>query len=130
VAAAAIWFFGLEAAHLTGWVATVVTLVAAAAVTWIGIPAATVVERESGGTDPGFVVIDEVAGQWIALAVASVEWRHALVALLLFRVFDITKPWPARQLEGLRGGWGIMMDDVAAGAYALLVMLAIQVWWK
>ncbi len=51
------------------------------------------------------------------------------MALLLFRVFDITKPWPARQLERLPGGWGIMLDDVAAGVYALLVMLVIQIWW-
>jgi phosphatidylglycerophosphatase A len=129
VAAAAIWYFGLEAAHLTGWTVLVLTLAGAAAVTWVGIPAATVVERESGGTDPGFVVIDEVAGQWIALAVARVDVEHALLALLLFRVFDITKPWPARQLERLRGGWGIMLDDVAAGVYALLVMLVVQIWW-
>lgn len=129
VAAAAIWYFGLEAAHLTGWAVSLVTLAGAVAVTWIGIPAATVVERESGRTDPGFVVIDEVAGQWIALALARVELGHALLGLVLFRVFDITKPWPVRRLEELPGGWGIMLDDVAAGVCALLVLLVIQVWW-
>jgi phosphatidylglycerophosphatase A len=129
VAATAIWYFGLDAAHLTGWAASMLTVAGAVAVTWVGIPASTVVERESGGTDPGFVVIDEVAGQWIALTVAHVELGHALLALILFRVFDITKPWPARRLEDLHGGQGIMLDDVAAGIYALLVMLVVQVWW-
>lgn len=129
VAATAIWYFGLKTAHLNGWAATLVTLAGAVAITWAGIPAATVVERESGGIDPGFVVIDEVAGQWIALAVASVDPGHAVVALLLFRLFDITKPWPARRLERLPGGWGIMLDDVAAGVFALVVMLVIQIWW-
>jgi phosphatidylglycerophosphatase A len=114
---------------LTGWAATALTLAGVAAVTAIGIPAATVVERESGRSDPGFVVIDEVAGQWLTLAFAPVEMGHALLGLALFRLFDIWKPWPARQLERLRGGSGIMLDDLAAGVYGLLVMLVIRVWW-
>ena len=86
-------------------------------------------ERESGREDPGHVVIDEVAGQWIALAVCPVEIRHVLLAFALFRLFDIVKPWPARQLERLHGGLGIMMDDVAAGMYALVAGLIVHLWW-
>jgi phosphatidylglycerophosphatase A len=85
----------------------------------LGIPAATIVARESGRHDPGFVVIDEVAGQWIALLFCPADWGHAIVALVLFRLFDILKPPPARQLERLPAGWGIVFDDVAAGLYAL-----------
>ena len=85
-----------------------------------GIPAATIVERESGGHDPQFVVIDEVAGQWITLLLSPADWRHGLVALVLFRLFDIAKPFPVRRLERLPGGWGIVFDDVAAGLYAFV----------
>jgi len=93
-----------------------------------GIPAATIVERESGRTDPGFVVIDEVIGQWIALLGSPFDWRHGLIALVLFRLFDITKPFPVRRLERLPGGWGIIFDDVAAGLYALGVASLLRIW--
>ena len=93
-----------------------------------GIPAATVVARESGRKDPGFVVIDEVAGQWIALLGSHANWRHALLALVLFRLFDITKPYPIRRLEALPEGWGIVLDDVLAGLYALGVASLLHVW--
>jgi phosphatidylglycerophosphatase A len=107
-----------------GWL----TLTAALAALAIGIPAATRVEQESGREDPGHVVIDEVAGQWIALIHSRVNLSHLLAGFLFFRLFDIVKPWPARQLEGLPAGWGIMLDDVAAGVYALLLMQALQHW--
>ncbi len=94
----------------------------------LGIPAATIVARESGRKDPQFVVIDEVTGQWIALLGSRADWRHALMALILFRVFDITKPFPARQLESLPEGWGIVFDDVAAGLYALGVASLLHFW--
>jgi phosphatidylglycerophosphatase A len=87
-----------------------------------GIPAATLVARASRLKDPGFVVIDEVAGQWIALLFAPLSWKTLLAAFILFRGFDIVKPPPVRQLESLPEGIGIVIDDVAAGAYALLVM--------
>ena len=94
----------------------------------LGVPAATIVERESGRTDPGFVVIDEVAGQWIALLGSPADWRHGLIALVLFRLFDITKPFPVRRLERLPGGWGIVFDDVAAGLYALGIASLVRIW--
>jgi phosphatidylglycerophosphatase A len=94
----------------------------------VGVPAATIAAQESGREDPGFVVIDEVAGQWIALLGSPPDWRHALIALVLFRLFDITKPFPARQLERLPAGWGIVFDDVAAGLYAWGVASVLRLW--
>jgi len=105
------------------------TLILALLATLIGIPAATIVARESVRKDPQNVVIDEVAGQWLTLAAAAPDWRHALAGLALFRLFDITKPWPARQLERLPAGWGIMLDDLAAGLYAAIVLLILRHWW-
>jgi phosphatidylglycerophosphatase A len=94
----------------------------------LGVPAATIAARESGRHDPGFVVIDEVAGQGITLlaVVYHPDWQHILIALLLFRLFDITKPFPVRQLEKLPEGWGIVFDDVAAGLYAWACMLLVN----
>lgn len=88
----------------------------------VGIPAATAVCRASGRKDPQWVVIDEVAGQLIALIAVPVAWKTLLAGLILFRAFDILKPPPVRQLERLPEGSGIMMDDVGAGLYALAVM--------
>jgi phosphatidylglycerophosphatase A len=88
----------------------------------IGIPAATQVARASATKDPQFVVIDEVAGQLIALIAVPLAWKTFLAGFILFRAFDILKPPPVRQLERLPEGAGIVLDDVAAGLYALLVM--------
>jgi phosphatidylglycerophosphatase A len=95
------------------------------AVTLLGIPVSTVVARESGVEDPGFVVIDEVAGQMIALIGVPLDWKYLLAGFILFRSFDIVKPFPLRRLENLPGGTGIMMDDVGAGLYALVLL---QLW--
>jgi phosphatidylglycerophosphatase A len=94
----------------------------------LGIPAATIVDRESGRHDPQFVVVDEVAGQWIALLFSPFNLRHGLIALVLFRSFDITKPFPVRHLEKLPEGWGIVLDDVGAGLYALGVASLLRIW--
>jgi phosphatidylglycerophosphatase A len=98
------------------------TAAAALVFTLIGIHVSGVIAQESGKKDPSEVVIDEVAGQLIALIAVPVNWKYALTGLILFRVFDIFKPPPVRNLEALPGGLGIMMDDVAAGFYALLVI--------
>jgi len=101
---------------------TPVAIAFAVIVTLIGIPAATHVARASGTKDPQFVVIDEVAGQLIGLIAVPVAWKTFLAGFILFRAFDITKPPPVRQLEKLPEGTGIVLDDVAAGFYALVVM--------
>jgi phosphatidylglycerophosphatase A len=75
--------------------------------------------------DPGFVVVDEVLGQWIALAgAATLNWKSYLLAFALFRLFDIWKPAPVRQLEALPGGLGINADDAMAGVYAAILLFA------
>ncbi len=88
----------------------------------VGIPAATRFARALELKDPQAVVIDEVAGQWITLLFAPVSWKTLLLGFILFRAFDILKPPPVRQLERLPEGTGVVVDDVAAGLYALLVM--------
>jgi phosphatidylglycerophosphatase A len=92
--------------------------------TMAGIWAATRAEKAVRKKDPSIVVIDEIAGQMIAL-LSGPFWLHTwwsvISAFLLFRLFDIWKPYPIRRLEGLESGLGIMADDVLAGAYALIV---------
>ena len=99
-----------------------VAAAAALLVIAIGIPAATQVARAASLEDPQFVVIDEVAGQLIALIAVPVTWKCLLVGFILFRGFDIVKPPPVRSLERLPEGLGIVIDDVGAGLYALAVM--------
>ena len=103
------------------WQAWTASALAALAV-GVGIPAATRVARASGQKDPQFVVIDEVAGQLITLIAVPVSWKSLLLGFILFRGFDIVKPPPVRQLEKLPEGVGIVIDDAAAGLYALAVM--------
>ena len=91
-------------------------------ITLVGIPAATQVSRAFAKKDPQFVVIDEVAGQLITLIAVPLAWKTFLAGFILFRAFDIVKPPPVRQLEKLPEGLGIVLDDVAAGIYALVVM--------
>lgn len=119
IAAAVLWLLAGWVVHHNTVTLTVVTAVAVVMATAIGIPAATRVAREAGRGDPGFVVIDEVAGQWLALLFVPPLWTNALVAVLLFRFFDILKPWPIRRFEALPEGTGIMADDLVAGAFAL-----------
>ena len=102
------------------------TAFAAILVTLIGIPASTITAREASTKDPSFIVIDEVAGQLVALTLMPPDWHHAALALVLFRLFDIFKPWPIRKLESLPEGTGIMLDDIAAGILALIVGLVIN----
>ncbi len=119
IAALLLWYGAAHVLNPNPTALAIGTTIAAVAVTLIGIPAATIVARESGREDPGHVVIDEAAGQLIALIAIPADWKHAALSLLLFRVFDILKPPPIRQLERLPAGTGIMLDDVAAGLLAL-----------
>jgi phosphatidylglycerophosphatase A len=77
--------------------------------------------------DPQKVVVDEVLGQWITLAVTpAVEWRSWLAAFALFRLFDIFKPFPARQAERFPRGWGVIADDLVAGLYGAIVLSSLR----
>jgi phosphatidylglycerophosphatase A len=79
-----------------------------------------------GLKDPGIVVVDEVLGQWVTLAGAALLNARVLVAgFVLFRLFDIWKPWPVRKLEELPGGLGIVTDDLAAGVYGALILYIV-----
>lgn len=125
-----------SAAGLIVWAAAraagagpVAEIALAAAFLVAGAWAATVVEQQTGTTDPGIVVIDEVMGMLVTLVAAPFSWPVEVAGFFLFRAFDIVKPPPARALEKAHGGWGIMLDDLAAGIYAwialrLLLMLA------
>jgi phosphatidylglycerophosphatase A len=129
VAAVLLWWGAAHALHVGVGALAVLTFVAAVAATLVGIPAATIVAREAGREDPGFVVVDEVAGQWVSLIALRPDWKHAVLGLVLFRVFDIWKPWPVRRLEDLPEGTGIMLDDVAAGVLALVIGQVVSHWF-
>ncbi len=114
--------WALASSRIPGDYRTWGTVIAAAFVTLIGIPAATRVARAYGSKDPQFVVIDEVAGQLVSLIAVPLGWRPFLASFILFRIFDMWKPFPIRRLERLPEGTGIVIDDLAAGVYALLIM--------
>jgi len=95
----------------------------------IGTAAAASVARRMGAKDPGIVVVDEVVGMWASLMFLPFTVGTAALGFVLFRVLDVVKPYPARQLEDLPGGWGIMSDDLMAGVYANLALrVALLVW--
>lgn len=116
-------FFLLRATGLP-WIEPVVIV----AIFGIGAWAGNVAERYFGGIDPGPVVLDEVLGMLITLMFVPVTWAGALVGFLVFRVLDIVKPWPARQMEALHGGFGVMADDAMAAVYGNAIMW-LMVWY-
>jgi phosphatidylglycerophosphatase A len=116
LAGLALWWI-LPATDVVQAVAIVALFVAGS---WSG----NVAERYYGRTDPGEVVVDEVMGMLITLFMNPVGWRGAIAALLLFRVFDVIKPYPANRLEKLHGGVGVMADDGMAAVYANLALRA------
>ncbi|HLK49249.1 MAG TPA: phosphatidylglycerophosphatase A [Bryobacteraceae bacterium] len=119
LAALAIGILLHEAAGFKWWAFLLLSALAFAPAVW----AATRTARALGVKDPGLVVVDEVIGQWIALAGAHpFNWKSYGAAFLLFRLFDIWKPAPVRQLEQLPEGLGIIADDVMAGCYAALLL--------
>lgn len=106
------------------WLEPVTIVALFVAGTWAG----NVAERYFGGIDPGPVVIDEVLGMLVTLMFVPVSWAGALLGFLLFRVLDIVKPWPARQMENLHGGIGVMADDAMAAVYGNILMW-LAVWY-
>ena len=129
IAAVLLWYGAAHVLHPAPATLAIGTTIAAIIATLIGIPAATIVARESGREDPGHVVIDEVAGQLIALIAIPADWQHAAISLILFRFFDILKPPPIRQFERLPAGTGIMLDDVAAGFFALAIAQLLHLYF-
>lgn len=88
----------------------------------VGVVAAGRVASRQRCDDPGFVVCDEIIAFAVVFAGITVTWQTALIGFIWFRVFDITKPWPISRLERLPGGWGIMADDLLAGAFASVAL--------
>jgi phosphatidylglycerophosphatase A len=112
------WTTGLLASYFEVFVAVVIAVV--------GVLVSDRAARYAQAKDPQWVVIDEVSGQLITyylfFLVLPLNWKSWLLGFILFRLFDIWKPFPARQLERLSGGWGIMADDWMAGIYAAIVL--------
>jgi phosphatidylglycerophosphatase A len=120
LAAVVLWW--LIAAPLPAAAQIPAILLLIAAVIAIGIPAATLEARGCGKKDPQHVVIDEVAGQLVTLIACPILWKPLLCGFILFRAFDIVKPPPIRSLEKLPEGTGIVVDDLGAGVYGLVVL--------
>lgn len=118
---------GLLVYLLVWWTGSSIVEVAAIALIFAaGTWAATHAERYFGGIDPGPVVIDEVLGMLITLAFIPAGWTAMVAGFVLFRVFDVIKPFPADRLEKFHGGFGIMADDAMAGVYANLALRALM----
>ena len=106
-----------------------VLLAAAVIVFLIGVRVSDDYCRRVGISDPGAIVIDEVAAQWLTLVVAPPSLVSFAIGFFLFRLFDVVKPWPANWADrSVKGGFGVMLDDVFAGIYAALVLWGVQRW--
>jgi phosphatidylglycerophosphatase A len=117
---------GLGRLPLHGAASMVVLAAASLALFAAGVWAAGEAEKFFGRTDPGQVVVDEVVGQMLSfLLIPHATWKWLLGGFLLFRAFDILKPFPAPQAERIPRGWGIMLDDVIAGVYGMAVLAVI-----
>ena len=116
-----IWYFAWRSGNQPNWLPVLITIV----VLFVGVYVSGKMEA-IWGKDSYRIVIDEVAGMCLTLLFVPVRWPYLLVGLILFRFFDIAKPFYIRRMEKLDGGWGVMMDDVLAGIYAnLLLQLVI-----
>jgi len=104
-------------APMANWLLFLILLV----LFFLGVYSSGQLEKELG-EDPSLVVIDEIVGMGISLLFAPADWRWFLLAFIFFRAFDILKPPPIKYLEKINGGWGIMLDDVMAGIYALILV--------
>lgn len=94
---------------------------------FLGVWLCSQVSRKLGVHDHGGIVWDEMVGYWLAVAFVPLQWPWLLAAFVLFRVFDIFKPWPIRQLDkGVSGGFGIMIDDILAAIYTIAILASAQ----
>lgn len=96
---------------------------------FLGVWSSTIYSRYRDDHDPGYIVIDEFSGQFLAYLLVPMTFTNVLLGFLLFRVFDITKPWPANISQNYRDGWGIMLDDVWAGIYAAIVLFVLRLFF-
>jgi phosphatidylglycerophosphatase A len=95
----------------------------------LGVGLCGYVSRQLGVHDHGGIVWDEMVGYWLAAAFVPLQWPWLLAAFVLFRIFDIFKPWPIRQLdEKVSGGFGIMIDDIVAALFTLIILAVFQVY--
>ena len=93
----------------------------------LGVKLCGQVSRQLGVHDHGGIVWDEMLGYWLSIAFVPLQWHWLLAAFLLFRFFDIVKPWPIRQLDSkLKGGFGIMIDDVVAALFTMAILAVVQ----
>jgi phosphatidylglycerophosphatase A len=92
---------------------------------FVGVWASFIGERHFEDKDPGKVNIDEIAGFFVAMFLVPINWKSILLGFLVFRIMDIAKPPPVRAIEKLDGGWGIMLDDIVAGLYSLIMIQLI-----
>ena len=115
-----VFYAAIRAFQISPAIEGLILVLVVCAGAWSG----TVAERHFGTTDPGAGVIDEVAGMLLTLYLLPASWTIAIVGFFVFRTFDILKPFPARRLEALHGGWGMMADDLMAAIYANLALRA------
>ena len=114
---------GLPVAYVIGWLSLPLAMAAAVALILGAVWIAQEAEQQLGQKDPGCIVIDEIAGMCVTLLGIPLTFGTGLAGFILFRLFDIAKPPPIRYLERrLPGGWGVVMDDVAAGLIAQIVL--------
>lgn len=118
------FIFALKALGNPGfWIALVLLFL-------LGVYLCGSVSRKLGVHDHGGIVWDEMVGYWLSAAFVPLQWPWLLAAFLLFRFFDILKPWPIRQLDKkVSGGFGIMIDDVVAALFTVLILAALQSFW-
>lgn len=116
LAAFFVWYFFMT--DISPFLLVIISLV----VFFIGVLTSNAVIQTTAKSDPSEVVIDEFSGQWIALIALPHTLGYGIAALVLFRILDIFKPPPIKQLERLPGGWGIMLDDVAAGIMTCIIL--------
>ena len=112
---------------LLAWAGWPVLLVASLVLLWIGVQQSELFAEASGDSDPSSVVVDEAVGMCLSLLAVPMTWTGFAVAFVLFRFFDIAKPWPVSWADrDLKGGMGIMLDDVIAGIYATIIIVGLR----
>jgi len=120
----AILFFVVD--RLTGGIVPALHMSTIGIITLAGILASASISRRTGQEDPSFIVIDEVAGQLVTFLFLPVNLFNIALGFVAFRAFDIWKPFPIRKLESLRGGVGVMADDLLAGVYGNVILLLVN----